>query len=64
MNATFGTTYDVRNVDNSIYAVEDFPTTELTIYQPFLGQVITQPLRFLQSDQQIFSFLGLSLIHI
>ena len=58
VNATFGTTYDVRNVDNSIYAVEDFPTTELTIYQPFLGQVITQPLRFLQSDQQIFSFLG------
>lgn len=58
VNATFGTTYDIRNVDNSIYAVEDFVTTELTTSQPFLGQVITQPLRLLQSDQQIFSILG------
>jgi outer membrane receptor protein involved in Fe transport len=33
-------------------------TTELTIQQPFLAAVITQPLRFLRSDQQIFSMLG------
>lgn len=58
INATVGVTYDVRNVENSIYAVEDFVTTELTIQQPFLASVITQPLRFLKSDQQIFSFLG------
>ena len=58
INATAGVTYDVRNVENSIYAVEDFVTTELTIQQPFLASVITQPLRFLKSDQQIFSFLG------
>ena len=57
-NATVGVTYDVRNVENSIYAVEDFVTTELTIQQPFLASVITQPLRFLKSDQQIFSMLG------
>jgi TonB-linked SusC/RagA family outer membrane protein len=58
INATVGVTYDVRNVENSIYAVEDFVTTELTTEQPFLGSVITQPLRFLRSDQQIFSILG------
>ena len=58
INATAGITYDVRNVENSIYAVEDFVTTELTIQQPFLAAVITQPLRLLRSDQQIFSMLG------
>tara|TARA_B110000003_G_scaffold96909_1_gene99045 strand:+ start:18273 stop:21434 length:3162 start_codon:yes stop_codon:yes gene_type:complete len=58
INATLGVTYDVRNVENSIYAVEDFVTTELTIQQPFLASVITQPLRLLKSDQQIFSMLG------
>lgn len=58
INATAGITYDVRNVENSIYAVEDFVTTELTIQQPFLAAVITQPLRFFRSDQQIFSMLG------
>ena len=58
INATAGITYDVRNVENSIYAVENFVTTELTIQQPFLASVITQPLRYLKSDQQIFSMLG------
>jgi len=58
INATAGVTYDVRNVENSIYAVEDFVTTELTTQQPFLASVISQPLRYLKSDQQIFSLLG------
>jgi len=58
INATAGITYDVRNVENSIYAVENFVTTELTIQQPFLASVITQPLSYLKSDQQIFSMLG------
>ena len=58
INATAGVTYDVRNVDRSIYAVADFVTTELTTQQPFLASLITQPLRFLKSDQQIFSLLG------
>ena len=58
INATAGVTYDVRNVENSIYAVEDFVTTELTIQQPFLASVISQPLRYIKSDQQIFSLLG------
>tara|TARA_B100000795_G_scaffold258948_1_gene233485 strand:- start:607 stop:3768 length:3162 start_codon:yes stop_codon:yes gene_type:complete len=58
INATAGVTYDVRNVDRSIYAVADFVTTELTTQQPFLASLITQPLRYLRSDQQIFSLLG------
>jgi len=58
VNALAGVTYDVRNVENSIYAVEDFVTTELTTEQPFLASVITQPLQYLRSDQQIFSLLG------
>ncbi|MBJ7880652.1 SusC/RagA family TonB-linked outer membrane protein [Gelidibacter salicanalis] len=58
INATAGVTYDVRNVENSIYAVEDFVTTELTTEQPFLASIITQPLQFFRSDQQIFSLLG------
>ena len=58
INATAGVTYDVRNVENSIYAVEDFVTTGLTTQQPFLASVISQPLRYLKSDQQIFSLLG------
>ena len=58
INALLGTTWDVRKVNNSIYAVEDFVTTELTTEQPFLGSVISQPLRFFKSDQQIFSLLG------
>lgn len=58
INATAGVTYDIRNVENSIYAVEDFVTTELTTQQPFLASVISQPLRYLKSDQQIFSLLG------
>jgi len=58
INATAGVTYDVRNVDRSIYAVADFVTPELTTQQPFLASLITQPLRFLKSDQQIFSLLG------
>ena len=58
INATAGITYDLRNVENSIYAVEKFVTTELTTQQPFLASVITQPLRYLRADQQIFSLLG------
>lgn len=58
INATFGVTYDVRNVENSVYTVEDFVTTSLTTEQPFLGQVISTPLAFINSDQKLFSILG------
>ena len=58
INATVGVTYDVRNVENSVYTVEDFVTTELTTQQPFLGQVISTPLAFINADQKLFSVLG------
>ncbi len=58
INAIAGVTYDVRNSEGTIYAVEDFVTTQLTTQQPFLGQVITTPLSIQRADQQIFSVLG------
>ena len=58
INATAGITYDVRDIENSVYAVEDFFTTSLGTEQPYLGSVITTPLTYLDSKQQVFSFLG------
>ena len=58
INATAGVTYDVRDIENSVYAVEDFFTTSLGTDQPYLGSVITTPLTYLDSKQQVFSFLG------
>tara|TARA_B100001564_G_scaffold341393_1_gene336006 strand:- start:85092 stop:88316 length:3225 start_codon:yes stop_codon:yes gene_type:complete len=58
INATAGITYDVRDIENSVYAVEDFFTTTLGTEQPYLGSVITTPLTYLDSKQQVFSFLG------
>ena len=36
INATAGITYDVRDIENSVYAVEDFFTTSLGTEQPYL----------------------------
>ena len=58
INATVGVTYDVRDIQNSVYAVEDFFTTALTTEQPYIGSVITTPLTYLDSKQQVFSYLG------
>ena len=58
INSVLGVTYDVRNVLNNIYAVEDFVTTQFTTENPAFGQVTTQPLTFIKGDQQIFSILG------
>ena len=58
VNAMLGVTYDVRSVENSIYAVEDFLTMQLTTNQPAFGNVITRPLTYVRADQQIFSILG------
>jgi TonB-linked SusC/RagA family outer membrane protein len=58
INATVGVTYDVRDIQNSVYAVEDFFTTTLTTEQPYIGSVITTPLTYLDSKQQVFSYLG------
>ena len=58
INATLGLTYDVRDIQNTIYAVEDFFTTSLGTNQPFIGSTITVPLTYLPSKQQVYSFLG------
>ncbi|MDA9849472.1 TonB-dependent receptor [Flavobacteriaceae bacterium] len=58
VNAMVGLTYDVRDVENSIYAVEDFLTMQFTTNQPAYGNVVTRPLTYVKADQQIFSMLG------
>ena len=58
INAVAGVTYDVRKVERSIYAVQDFITTQFSIAQPAFGEVISRPLTLAKSDQQIFSLLG------
>ena len=64
LNAVAGITYDVRDVENTTYAVSDFITQQLGSAQPYLGQIVNSPLLVAKADQQIFSVLGLSLIHI
>ena len=58
VNATFGLTYDVREVTNSVYAVSGFDSFELTTKQPFLGQNILTPFANIANDQKMFSMLG------
>ena len=58
VNATLGITYDVRDVESSVYAVQDFVTAQLGTEQPFLGQLISSPLLLRAADQQLFSVLG------
>ena len=58
INSVLGVTFDVRKVNNNIYAVEDFVTTQFTTQNPAFGQVVTRPLTFIKGDQQIFSLLG------
>jgi outer membrane receptor protein involved in Fe transport len=53
-----GVTYDVRENQNSIYAVEDFVSLGLNTQQPYLGAVISRPLMYIDTKQQVFSFLG------
>ena len=58
VNATLGVTYDVRDVESSVYAVQDFVTAQLGTEQPFLGQLISSPLLLRAADQQLFSVIG------
>jgi TonB-linked SusC/RagA family outer membrane protein len=58
VNATLGVTYDVREVEKSVYIVSNFDSTQLTVRQPFLGSNITTPLAFIAQDQKMFSLLG------
>ena len=58
VNAALGVTYDVRDVESSTYAVQDFVTAQLGTQQPFLGQIVSSPLLLRAADQQLFSVLG------
>ena len=58
LNATVGVTYDIRDVESTRYAVNDFVTAQLGSAQPFLGQTVRAPLFVSAADQQIFSALG------
>ena len=58
VNATLGVTYDVRDVEKSVYIVTNFDSTQLTVRQPFLGSNITTPLAYVAQDQKMFSLLG------
>ena len=59
VNAALGVTYDVRDVESSVYAVQDFVTAQLGTQQPFLGQIVSSPLLLRAADQQLFSVLEL-----
>ena len=58
LNAVLGFTMDGRDVQNSIYEVQNFATTTFTVDQPFYGQVISQPKRILYKPTNILSALG------
>ena len=58
INAVIGMTYDVRDVKNSLYAVNDFSTTEFGVDQPIYGQQISRPLDVLPLKSQLLSYLS------
>ena len=58
VNAVAGVTWDSRDVDTKIFAVEDFVTTALTTQQPLLGQLNSTPLATGASDTRLISYLA------
>ena len=58
INAVIGMTYDVRDVKNTLYAVNDFSTTEFGVDQPIYGQQISRPLDVLPLKNQLLSYLS------
>ena len=58
INAVIGMTYDVRDIKNSLYAVEKFSTTEFGVDQPIYGQDISRPLNVLPLKNQLLSYLS------
>ena len=51
-------TYDVRDIKNTLYAVNDFSTTEFGVDQPIYGQQISRPLDVLPLKSQLLSYLS------
>ena len=58
INGVIGMTYDVRDVKNTLYAVNDFSTTEFGVDQPIYGQQISRPLDVLPLKSQLLSYLS------
>jgi TonB-linked SusC/RagA family outer membrane protein len=58
INAVIGMTYDVRDIKNTLYAVNDFSTTEFGVDQPIYGQQISRPLDVLPLKSQLLSYLS------
>lgn len=58
INAVIGMTYDVRDIKNTLYAVNDFSTTEFGVDQPIYGQQISRPLDVLPLKNQLLSYLS------
>ena len=58
INGVIGMTYDVRDIKNSLYAVNDFSTTEFGVDQPIYGQQISRPLDVLPLKSQLLSYLS------
>jgi len=58
INAVVGMTFDVRDVKNTLYAVNDFSTTEFGVDQPIYGQQISRPLDVLPLKSQLLSYLS------
>ena len=58
INAVIGMIYDVRDIKNTLYAVNDFSTTEFGVDQPIYGQQISRPLDVLPLKSQLLSYLS------
>lgn len=58
VNGVFGITYDVKELESSVYSVENFSTTEFGVQSPQYGQFVSQPLSINPSKTQLFSYLS------
>jgi hypothetical protein len=58
INGVIGMTYDVRDIKNTLYAINDFSTTEFGVDQPIYGQQISRPLDVLPLESQLLSYLS------
>jgi TonB-linked SusC/RagA family outer membrane protein len=57
INAVAGVTYDVRNLNNTIYGIGDFSTVAFGAQLPNYGQSVVQPLQEIPSKTQLLSYL-------
>lgn len=58
VNGVIGFTYDVKDVESSVYRVENFSTTEFGVDAPQYGQFVALPLTVSPSKTQLLSYLS------